>query len=209
MGREKVLSNPLPQSGFGDNVTGSFFSGCLGMSGSRCSNRCPMDIIFPDDFIKIVQTTQHSGRYQQDDGSLAVVTLRIVMVQNIGSIVKMQYCETGITFPQSIDGLVQATEKQQRKSGIHIAFMHPDREHKHGQDDKCTETEISRRLFPATHGYQKSKKHDQKYGNSTPGLARQEEERCILTDPVHTEKPPEIISIYSSIFIGTQSRSIL
>ena len=38
---------------------------------------------------------------------------------------------------------VQAAEKQQGQTGIHITLMHTDGEQEHRQDDKGTETEIS------------------------------------------------------------------
>ena len=60
----------------------------LRIGGSPCFI---VNIIFPDDLIEIIQAAQHSGRYQQNDGSLAVIILRIVMVQHVGSVVEGRY----------------------------------------------------------------------------------------------------------------------
>ena len=145
-GREKIFSKSLSEScgrSCGSSMPGSStaYRGlrlCIG--GSSCFT---VNIIFPDDLIEIIQAAQHSGRYQQNDGSLAVIILRIVMVQHIGGVVKMQHCKSTEAFPERCRGPVQAAEKQQGQSGIHITLMHTDGEQEHRQDDKGTETEIS------------------------------------------------------------------
>ena len=141
-----MFPKPLPQTsgGAGRSIMPGSFAACCGLrlriGGSPC---CIVNIIFPDDLIEIIQAAQHSGRYQQNDGSLAVIILRIVMVQHIGGVVKMQHCKSTEAFPERCRGPVQAAEKQQCQTGIHITLMHTDGEQEHRQDDKGTETEIS------------------------------------------------------------------
>ena len=102
-----------------------------------------MNIIFPDDLIEIIQAAQHSGRYQQNDGSLAVIILRIVMVQHIGGVVKCSTANPLKHFQRGVEGRYRQQKSKQGQSGIHITLMHTDGEQEHRQDDKGTETEIS------------------------------------------------------------------
>ena len=65
------------------------------------------------------------------------------MVQHVGSVVEMQRGEACITFPQGANGFIQTAEQQQRKSRIHIAFVHSDGKQEHSQNDKSTKAKIA------------------------------------------------------------------